>query len=942
MINLGLLAFAHPWLLLALIGLPVLWLLLRLTPPAPRRVAFPAIRLLAGLRVPEETPARTPWWLLLLRLMIAALVILGLAQPLLNPAAQLSGSGPMIMVIDDGWSAARFWQARQVIGGKLLAQAEREGRAAVILTTARDAQGEPAATTGLLPAAEAQRILQGLRPKPWPNDRATVLETLGDLEIDGSAHVVWLSDGLGDADSAALATALQRLGRLHILREEGSALAHLALAPDTEGVDLVARALRADAGGPGRAEALALGADGRILAKAPLLFAPGEAEARALLDLPTEMRNRIARIAIEGEATAGAVVLLDERWRRRPVGLVAPGSQQEGQPLLSESYYLERALEPFTELRQGNVEELLQRDLAVLVLPDAVSLSPRERDAVAAWVDRGGLLLRFAGPHTVSQSNNDLANSAPPSSVADDLLPVRLRGGDRILGGALTWDTPAQLAPFASDSPFAEIVLPEDVLIRRQVLAEPSLDLAEKTWARLADGTPLVTADRRGGGWLVLFHTTANTDWSNLPISGLFVEMLRRVMAVSQGISGGTGGEALPPIEVMDGFGSLGAPPATVLALEPGTGAPATISPQHPPGYYGNDSLRQAHNMSNSITALEPLKELPAGVTSGLYHESPEQDLKPWLLAAALILALADLLISLRLRGLLPVPRKRAAAAAGALIGPLLLAAAVYGFTPLSPAAAQNSESLGAEGLATDDGRALEATLMTRLAFVETGSNGIDEISRAGLAGLTRVLERRTSVEAGPPLGVVLGRDDLSFFPLIYWPITDEQADLDAGSIEQVNSYLENGGTILFDLREASSGMQLFGATSRGTRNLQRLTRGLSIPALEPVPTGHVLRKSFYLMEDFPGRFAGGTLWLEAQSENINDGVASVLIGSNDWVGAWAVNRLGRPLNAVVPGGPRQREMAYRFGVNLVMYALTGNYKADQVHIPFILERLGQ
>ncbi len=938
MIDLGLLAFAQPWLLLALAGLPVLWLLLRLTPPAPRKVAFPAVRLLFGLKVPEETPARTPWWLLLLRLLIAALIILGLAQPLLNPSARLAGSGPVILAIDDGWSSARFWQARQVIGGKLLAQAEREGRAAVILTTARNAQGEAAAASGLLPAGEAQRVLQGLRPKPWPNDRAAALEALGDLEFEGSAHVVWLSDGLADDDTAAFATALQRLGSLEVLREEGSGLPELALPPDTEGVDLVARALRADTVAAGRSDALALGADGRILAKAPLIYEPGESEARTLLDLPTEMRNRIARIAIEGQNTAGAVVLLDERWRRRPVGLVTAGSQQDSQPLLSESYYLERALAPFTELRQGNTEELLQRQLAVLVVPDAVGLNPAERQTIAGWVDRGGLLLRFAGPRTVSQSGGTGAGisgsaEAVAGAQADDLLPVQLRGGDRILGGALTWDTPAQLAPFAVDSPFAELALPNDVLIRRQVLAVPSLDLAEKTWARLADGTPLVTAEQRGDGWLVLFHTTANTDWSNLPISGLFVDMLRRVMAVSQGVGGGGSGEVLPPIEVMDGFGSLGAAPATVLALEPDDASPLRVTPQHPPGYYGNDSLRQAHNMSSSVAGLTPLGSLPAGVTSGGYHESPEQDLKPWLLAAALILGFADLLISLFLRGLLRVPAGAGPRATAALV--------VFGLAMSFPAFLP--EAGAQEGAAvTDEGRAMEATLITRLAFVQTGISAVDEVSRAGLSGLTRVLERRTSVEAGAPLGVVLGRDELAFFPLIYWPITSEQPDLDADAIEQVNGYLENGGTILFDLREASSGMQLFGATSRGSRDLQRLTRGLSVPPLEPVPPGHVLRKSFYLMEDFPGRFTGGTLWLEAQSENINDGVASILIGSNDWAGAWAVNRLGRPLNAVVPGGPRQREMAYRFGVNLVMYALTGNYKADQVHIPFILERLGQ
>ena len=925
MLNLGLLAFAQPWLLLTLLGLPVLWLLLRLTPPAPRRMVFPAIRLLAGLKAPEETPARTPWWLLLLRLLIVTLIILALAQPLLNPQARLGGSGPLVLVIDDGWAAARFWPARQIAAANLLSQAEREDRSVVVLTTAADSQDAPPEASGLLTAAEARRLLQGLKPKPWPSDRAAALEAVEALNLPGSAHVVWLSDGLADPDSDALARALQKLGSLHVLREQGDGLARLALPPVTEGVDLVARALRADPDGPSEAAVLAIAGDGRIVTKAPLVFEPGEKEARSLLDLPTEMRNRIALLTIENENTAGATVLLDERWRRRPVGLVMTGAEQEAQPLLSESYYLESALEPFTELRKGNVEDLLQRQLAVLALPDSVTLGAEEREQIAAWVAQGGLLLRFAGPHSAAAPQ-----VSQGQATGDDLLPVRLRGGDRTLGGALTWDTPARLAPFGADSPFAGLQLPDDVVIRRQVLAEPSLDLAEKTWARLTDGTPLVTAERRGDGWLVLFHTTANTDWSNLPISGLFVEMLRRVMAVSQGVAGGGGGQALPPLEIMDGFGSLGTPPATVLALETGgeAGADAAseLGPRHPPGYYGNDSLRRAHNLSSFVPELAPLGRLPGGVTAGLYHESPEQDLKPWLIAAALILALADLLISLLLRGLLR--SSGPAAVTPALAIGLIVAGLVY--TP--PAEAQEA----------NDARALEATLMTRLAYVVTGDDRIDETSRAGLLGLTRVLERRTSVEAGPPLGIRLGRDDMAFFPLVYWPITPTQPSLSAEAVYQVNDFLTHGGTILFDLREASGGAVLFGGGSRGTQDLQRLTQGITIPPLEPVPTDHVLRKSFYLMEDFPGRFVGGTLWLEAPGETVNDGVASILIGSNDWVGAWAVNELGRPLNAVVPGGPRQREMAYRFGINLVMYALTGNYKADQVHIPFILERLGQ
>src|SRR4051794_29633989 len=108
MLSLGSLAFASPWLLLGLGALPILWWLLRVTPPAPRRLPFPAIRLLLGLQPREETAAHTPLWLILLRMALAAAIILALAHPLLNPSRQLAASGgPLVLVVDDGWAAAR-------------------------------------------------------------------------------------------------------------------------------------------------------------------------------------------------------------------------------------------------------------------------------------------------------------------------------------------------------------------------------------------------------------------------------------------------------------------------------------------------------------------------------------------------------------------------------------------------------------------------------------------------------------------------------------------------------------------------------------------------------------------------------------------------------------------------------------------------------------------
>jgi len=247
----------------------------------------------------------------------------------------------------------------------------------------------------------------------------------------------------------------------------------------------------------------------------------------------------------------------------------------------------------------------------------------------------------------------------------------------------------------------------------------------------------------------------------------------------------------------------------------------------------------------------------------------------------------------------------------------------------------------------------MKGALETRLAYVLTGNENIDSTSRAGLAGLSTVLAERTAVEPAEPVGLDVARDELVFFPLLYWPVPREPDRLSDETLARVDAYMKQGGMILFDTRDQTQ--QIFqemglAEAAPGQTGLATLIGGLDLPRLEPVPKEHVLTKSFYLLDNFPGRWDGGALWVEARSgapgepgEAVRaDGVSSIIITSNDFAGAWARDNSDRPVFPVVPGGDVQREMAYRAGVNIVMYALTGNYKADQVHLPALLERLGQ
>lgn len=929
MLEFGSLAFTSPWLLTALIALPALWFLLRVTPPSPRLVSFPPMRLLMTLRPNEETPSRTPWWLILLRMLLAALVIFALSHPLLNPGAALRGTGPLVLVIDDGWASAANWPLRVEKINQLLDQAERQNRSVRILSTAPRTPGEPIQVSNLLRADAARQITAGLQPKPWPVDRGQALAAIRAIEIEGSAHIVWLGNGIGDADTAPLAEHLQTRGSVELMEQPAPARSLLIQAPVSENDIMTVPLLRV----PGRQDQAvwvrAVSDDGRLISREQARFAAGEGSASVRLTLPGELRNDVARIEIEDSRNAGEVFLVDERWRRRPVGIVSGDISEAEQPLLSSIYYLERALRPFAEVRRGSVSDLFKREIAVVVLADIGKLIDTDRESLDAWMRTGGVTLRFAGPRL--------------AAGGDDMIPVRLRGGGRVIGGAMSWAEPARLLPFEEASPFAGIQAPADVRIRRQVLAEPALDLNQKTWARLSDGTPLVTAEKRGRGWLILVHTTANTDWSNIPLSGLFVDMLRRIVGLSAGVVSDDQTTLLPPLQTLDGFGRLGSPSSDAISIPAKDFSETRVSPANPPGYYGLDAGRRALNLSSGITALQPMEDVPPGVERVGFVSAPAVDFKPWLLLAALLLALIDLLISFFLRGFVDLRRLGRSGAAAILAGLLslpVLDGATAQTLDRTPAPTPGQSTRPVSG---PDSAALAATLKTRLAFVVTGDRALDDVTEAGLKGLSDILRRRTAVETAEPIAVKIETDELAFFPLLYWAVSPRQPLLSSQVRGKLNQYLKTGGTILFDTRERGGfASDATGGVGAAGLHLRRLMRGLDIPSLTHAPQDHVLTKAFYLLNDFPGRWAGGPVWVERRGGRHNDGVSSVIIGANDWAGAWAVDSLGRPMAAVVPGGERQREMAYRFGVNWVMYALTGNYKTDQVHVPAIIDRLGQ
>ena len=918
---LGGIGFGAPWLLAALAALPVLWLILRAVPPAPVRRRFPGVALLLGLKDDESVSDRTPWWLLLLRIVAVAAIIVGLAQPVLNP--KQSGTdvdGPLLIVLDNTWGGATGHSQRMQTLDNELMRAAQAGRAVAILRLT-----DPADLTFQPAAAWAPR-LAGLEPHPWRPSPSQIETALRNIETADAASTLWFSDGLDYAGRDAILDALEAQGPVEVFQSARAIYALLPPAYVDGAIDL--NVLRNTAGVPQDVVLLAQGRDpagnAATLARATASFAGGAKTASASLVLPSELRARITRFEVQSARSAGSTTLMDDSLRRREVALIAGRDNREGLELLAPLHFLRQALEPTADLLSGTLRDVLPANPDVIILADVATLSDAEVDGLTDWVAKGGLLLRFAGPR--------IAASDISRRQEDPLMPVRLRSGGRSVGGAMSWGEPKSIAPFAETSPFYGLSIPRDVNVSSQVMAQPDPTLANRVIAELSDGTPLVTRKTLEQGQIILFHITANAEWSSLPLSGLFVEMLERLAVSSSNASitaGDLEGTTWVPQVIMNGFGGL-SDAGTRAGVDGGDLIAMATGPDMPPGVYSSEDRSLARNVM-SVDDTLTTAVWPARIPVTGLDQTPPQPLAGWLLGGALLLLLADIIASLALSGRL-LGASTARNVTGALVA-LLLA------VPASQSRAQ------------EDPTNLAAELV--LAHVITGDAQVDELSQAGLRGLSDTLFFRTSVEPATPKGVNLETDDLAFFPILYWPITPSQPRPSAEAYAKLNAYLRSGGLILFDTRDAN--VARFGASSPNGRKLQDLAAPLDIPALEPIPQDHVLTRTFYLLQDFPGRHTSRDIWVEAAPadarqidgmpfRNLNDGVTPVLIGGNDWAAAWAVSERGTPMVPIGRGfsGERQRELANRFGVNLVMHVLSGNYKSDQVHVPALLERLGQ
>ena len=924
------LSFYHPLYLISLLFLPFIYFLIKLTPPPPRVILFPPINILKKFVPAEKTPKNSPLLLLIVRLLLGGAIITALAGPYYQISDKvIINNQPLLIVVDDSWSSAQDWDQRKNFIQNLIHEAELQSVPTYIYAASDNNISQ------FIDYATTRNKIKILTPKPYVPNYSEAINIIREFtKSHENCHIVWLAPALAHPDAGEFITSLEsdkkKTPNISIYANHNDVKILRNPINQKEAIHIDIENYNQSLNSP--IEIIASDFYGNTLFQQHF-DQKFQVKDKIIIKAPLELRNKVSHLRINNQHTAGSVALLDDRSRRPRIGIFAQSKDNSTQPLLSAYYFLSKALNPFTDIVIPNsgsitpIDDLLSQNITTLILSDVGLLTESDEHAVAKFLTDGGSLIRFSGPNLAAK--------------ADDLLPVKLRPASRNLGGAISWEKPKKIAQFEHSSPFYEFSIPDDILISRQLLAEPTNDLNDKTWVRLEDGTPLVTAERRGKGILVFFHISADTSWSNLPISGLFIDMLNKLSLysfISDEMKKNDVTEinnssqlSLRAVKLLDGYGNFLPGPIDSAPSISLNNSGFTDS-NNLPGFYLDGSITRAVQPISKNEILSKLDDIIKNKTINTLDDISRYDLSGVFLLLSVLLFLVDTLLS----------TPKSYLSINIFKFPKLILFIMILLPPNDEAYATSSPS---DQLPSKE---MTSILTSRLANVLTGDNSIDASAYDGLKHLTNELRARTSYEPGDPIGLDLNKDDLSLYPLIYWPIYASMPQPNEKVIQKLATFMRSGGTVIFDTRNGDSHSNVIGESQESSW-LRLLLQQLDVPVVEHVPRDHVITKTYYLINKIQGSTETCDSWVEKTFMDVaderrnnviqsTDNVSSLIITSCNLASAWS--RFSRENTFSNIKDTHNLELAMRSGINIVMYTLTGNYKSDQVHKRRIIERL--
>jgi len=885
--------FLEPAIFAALASLPIVWWLLRRFPPTPEKVIFPSLAIIKQLHSQPRTNRKTPPWLLIFRITLLMFAILAFAKPYFDSNKKdmtawnnIAQSSKVIIIVDDGYGFAQNSSSIKQSGDRIINTAGINNAQTAVISASDAATIKHISFTN---TELAKAILHQISPKAYLPDRTAIIQNLHNSADYSSARIFWLSDGL-DANDSLIQEAKHKPDNFFIFKPELSKLPVCIkkIESSVDGFDIDVERLSQRSSNVFTIEGR--GRDNSVILTETRKFETSALTANVIIKPAREVRNHLTRLTINGGTNACAVWLMDDESAVKSAGIIT-SSNADNQPFLQEKYYLTKALEGYAQIDYGNVDELLKAASGLLILPDSTIINTSDSAKLQQWVENGGILLRFAG--------KNLEDKLKAGDTEDILLPVKI-SSIFSYGGIANISGQQKLKKFEEKIPLANLSYGSTVNIRKLAIPATQSNTHE-VWARLEDGSPLITSQSRKSGRIIFVHTTANNDWSDFALSGTFVSFVQNILSISGGTHTVKEGFA-KQTEELDGYGNL---TSITTANDIKDIQSLRSNPEKfKSGYYSSGQASIAVNMGRSY-GLTPIN-YNAAID---YNENTGS--KDFTVILAIIAA-----IMLGIDSILSLVKTMYKSAQKMLVTLFI----TFALIPTQSLAKNSSEE--------------NPAFKTTIAYVQTGNAKLDRSTEAGITRLSNELANRTSAICNAPVSINLERDDISLYPILYVPIY-EGTFIGVDGMKKLHSFIRTGGLVIFDTMD---GADISTALSVNPVLIYMLN-AMGVSNFEKVNDKHVLLKTFYLLKEIRGRFDDSTTLVEKADENVNDGVSPIIITSAALAQGLSVDENGGNSHIISGGSEKDGEMIVRSGINIAMYALTGNYKADKIHTNIIEER---
>ncbi|MBN8646846.1 MAG: DUF4159 domain-containing protein [Caulobacterales bacterium] len=872
------LQFLSPIALFVLVALPIIYIVSRFVPKPPKSINFGAIFILKNIIAPRPIPKHAPLWLKILRLFLAGIFILACAMPILqNPnSAKIISKDILLVIDDDVANANEFNQIKNELKNFIDIESTKNNALKLVVQNCNSKTLNP-----INSPQNAKNYIDTIIPKPIICDKGNYIKTLGDIREN--YRVIYIANNVNQLNDAKFFEILNRIsnGDL-IIRRPNINFAII------ESANIEKNGLRLNiiSNGQFSKKITIFGENSKVL------ISNNIHNGGNFIEISQNILRMAQYLKIEGQNNAAATYIIDA-FNRRPL-ILTPKANSSDQPLLSDANFINSAMEIIGDVKNYEGKIDFKAAPNAIIFGDVENFDDVETNALMQYLKNGGTIIRFLGPKSLSKEES------PFFTAPINLVPHILSTGFAVEN--------LSIAPLPKNSIFSDIEFPQKINIGQSILLKSANNDA-KTLINLSDGAPLLSMREIGAGKLYMFHTSAAPIWSDIGLSNLQLAFLKRIIlqTSAKAIPASTleANVILRPRIVIDENGNLSKNTNGIKPFITPITNQTKVDNDHYAGIYEGDGASLVINAGTNIKELKP-QNLPK--SQDFENDTKSLALYSYLLFFGFILLLIDNMI-------LNLPKfsfKKASGIVSALI--------IFAFLIPHPTNAQTKSQEKSDDI--------------KLTFLITPDNITNEQAKAGLNGISQILRRRTNIEPSGIIGLDPSKDELAKHPIIYWLLPKTSQSLPLEAVQNLNKYMQNGGILFIDTRGLSM------EPKRAQDILKTAVNGLKIPPLEKVPPEHVLKKTFYILQNFPGFYSNASLWVQSDATtnySANDGVSPIIISNGDLARAWAQKTPENGFDAI--NDDFAHELSLRVGINIYLYALTGQYKADQVHVRSLLER---